>query len=41
MFDIEKEWNLQIDKLRKLLKSRKTFDSAIDLALEIHATTHK
>ena len=40
MFDIERDWNLQIDKLRKLLKSRKTFDAAIELALEIHAISH-
>lgn len=40
MFDIEKDYNLQIDKLRKLIRSPKTFDLAINLALEIHATTH-
>ena len=40
MFDIEKDYDLQIDKLRKLLKSPKTFDSAIELALEVHAVTH-
>lgn len=44
MGDIEKElqgeYILQIDKLRKLIKPRKTFGEAIDLALEIHAVTH-
>ena len=40
MLDIEKDYNLQIDKLRKLIKSPKTFDSAIELALKIHAITH-
>jgi len=40
MLDIEKEYNLLIDKLRKLIKPLKTFDSAIELALEIHAITH-
>lgn len=40
MFDIEKDYNPQIDKLRKLIRSTKTFDSAIELALEIHAITH-
>ena len=40
MFDIEKDWNQQIDKLRKLIRSPKTFDSAIELALDIHAIPH-
>jgi hypothetical protein len=40
MLDIEKDYNLQIDRLRKLIKSPKTFNSAIELALEIHAVTH-
>ena len=40
MLDIEKDYNLLIDELRKLIKPLKTFDSAIKLALEIHAITH-
>jgi len=40
MLDIEKDYSLLIDKLRKLIKPLKTFDSAIELALEIHAITH-
>ena len=40
MFDIEKDYNLQIDKLRKLIKSPRTFDSAIELTLDIHSITH-
>jgi hypothetical protein len=40
MFDIEKDYELKIDNLRKLIKSPKRFDSAIELALEIHAITH-
>ena len=40
MFDIEKDYNLQIDKLRKLIKVSKTFDLAIGMVLEIHAITH-
>ena len=40
MFDIEKDYNLKIDELRKLLKSSRRFDQAIELALEIHAVTH-
>ena len=40
MIDIEKDYNLQIEKLRKLIKSSKAFESAIELALEIHAITH-
>jgi hypothetical protein len=39
MPDID-EYNLKIDELRKLIKPRKTFNSAIELALEIHAITH-
>ncbi|MDR0433555.1 MAG: hypothetical protein LBH21_00660 [Gracilibacteraceae bacterium] len=39
MFDIE-AYNLQIDKLRKLIKPLKTFEAAIELALAIHALTH-
>ena len=39
MFDIG-DYNLQIDKLRKSIKSVKAFDSAIELTLEIHAITH-
>ena len=40
MTDIEKDYGLLIDKLRKLIKPLKTFDSAIELAFEIHAITH-
>lgn len=40
MFDIEKDYNPLIDELRKLIRPLKTFDSAIDLALKIHAITH-
>ena len=40
MVDIENDYNLQIDNLRKLLNSRKAFDSAIELAITIHAITH-
>ena len=40
MLDIKNEYNLKIDELRKLLKSAKNFDRAIDLALNIHAITH-
>ena len=40
MLDIEKNYNLQIDQLRKLIKPLKTFDAAIELALAIHAITH-
>lgn len=40
MFDIEKDYNSLIDELRKLIKPLKTFDSAIELALKIHAITH-
>jgi len=40
MLDIRQDYKLKIDELRKLLKSPKTFDAAIELALEIHAITH-
>ena len=40
MLDIKKDYNLKIDKFRKWIKLPKTFDFAIELALEIHAITH-
>jgi len=40
MTDIGKDYNLLTDNLRKLIKPLKTFDSAMELALEIHAITH-
>ena len=40
MLDIENDYNSLIDELRKLIKPLKTFDSAIELALKIHAITH-
>ena len=40
MHNIENDYNLQIDRLRKLIKPQKTFAEAIELALEIHAITH-
>lgn len=40
MLDMGKGYNLKVDALRKLLRARKTFDSAMELALEIHAITH-
>lgn len=40
MLEIEKDYNLQIDNLRKMIKLSRSFDSAMDLALEIHAVTH-
>jgi len=40
MLGMEQDYNLHIDKLRKLIRTPKTFDSAIELALEIHAITH-
>lgn len=40
MSGIVNEYLLQIETLRKFLKSRKNFDQAISLALEIHGMTH-
>lgn len=34
------DYSLKLDELRKLIKSPKNFDAAIELALEIHAITH-
>jgi hypothetical protein len=34
------EYKLHLDKLRKLIRSPKTFDEAIAFALEVHAVTH-
>jgi len=40
MFDIEKDYNPLVDELRRLIRPLKTFDSAIEMALKIHAITH-
>lgn len=40
MLERETEYTLQMDQLRKLLRTKKTFHEAIALALEIHAITH-
>lgn len=40
MFDLEKDYNSRVDKLRKLIRSSKSFDAAIELALALHAVTH-
>ena len=40
ILDIVNGYNAQIDKLRKCIKSSRSFESAIELALEIHAITH-
>ncbi|MCQ5130501.1 DinB family protein [Butyricicoccus faecihominis] len=40
MFDIESDYKPQIDKLRRLIKSSKAFEEAMELALTIHAITH-
>lgn len=38
--DIVTDYNLRLDKLRKLIRSPKNFAPAMELALEIHAITH-
>ena len=38
--NIENDYKAKIDNLRKLIKPVKTFDSAIDATLEVHAITH-
>ena len=40
MLELEQDYIFHIDKLRKLIRSLKTFDSAIAFALETHALTH-
>ena len=40
MFNMEEDYNAQVDELRRLLKSPKTFQPAIDQALTLHAMTH-
>lgn len=40
LIEVEDCYQNQIDQLRKLIKSVKKFDSAIQLALDIHAVTH-
>ncbi|MCL1788275.1 MAG: DinB family protein [Defluviitaleaceae bacterium] len=40
LLNVMQDYNGRIDALRKLLKSVKSFDLAIELALETHAITH-
>lgn len=40
MCDIEKNYSLKVDELRKLMKLRRAFGAAMDLALELHTITH-
>lgn len=40
MLDVIMDYNARIDTLRKWIKSPKTFESAMELALDIHAITH-
>lgn len=40
MIDIEKDYYSKLDELRRRIKSPKNFQSAMELALEIHAITH-
>ncbi|MCJ7856926.1 DinB family protein [Lachnospiraceae bacterium NSJ-143] len=40
VLEVINDYNSQIDKLRKLIKSPKTFGPAVELVLELHAITH-
>lgn len=40
MVDIENDYNTRLDELRRRIKSPRNFQSAMELALEIHAMTH-
>ena len=40
MPDVVRDYNAQIEQLRKRIKAARTFESAIELALDIHAVTH-
>lgn len=41
MSDIIQEYKQKVDELRRLIKLRKSFDEAIQLALAMHAMTHR
>lgn len=41
MCDCLEEYQLQVDRMRKLLKSRRAFGEAMELALEVHGVTHR
>lgn len=40
MSDIAADYELQAARLRRLLKAKKTFEPAMELALDLHAVTH-
>ncbi len=40
MVDIENDYNTRLDELRRQIKSPRNFQSAMELALKIHAMTH-
>lgn len=40
MSDIAADYEFQADRLRRLLKAKKTFEPAMELALDLHAVTH-
>lgn len=40
VLEVINDYNAHIDELRKLIKSSKTFEPAMELALDIHAITH-
>ena len=40
MSDIAADYELQADRLCRLLKAKKTFEPAMELALDLHAVTH-
>lgn len=40
MSDIAADYELQADRLRRLLKAKKTFEPAMELALVLPAVTH-
>lgn len=41
MSDIIQDYNLKVDELRRLIKLRRPFNEAIELALAMHAITHR
>lgn len=40
ILDVVIDYNARVERLRKLIKSIKTFETAIQLSLDIHAITH-
>ncbi|MCB6607593.1 hypothetical protein V3C10_09200 [[Clostridium] symbiosum] len=40
MTDTVNDYKLKVDELRRLIRSRRNFEPAVELALEMHSITH-